>query len=109
MMRTLDADRWQILRRVEMPSALPYLFSGAKIAAAVAVIGAVFGEWSGADEGLGHLILIAQAPASDRARVRRGRRALGDRDRAVRRCSRWSSAASRGGPRDERPDGQERR
>ncbi len=60
MMRTLDAGRWQILRRVEAPSALPYFFSGAKIAAAVAVIGAVFGEWSGADEGLGHLILVSQ-------------------------------------------------
>jgi len=60
MMRTLDAGRWQILRRVEAPASLPYLFSGAKIAAAVAVIGAVFGEWSGANEGLGHLILISQ-------------------------------------------------
>ncbi|MDX6581614.1 MAG: putative hydroxymethylpyrimidine transport system permease protein [Solirubrobacterales bacterium] len=60
MMRTLDADRSQILRRVEIPSALPYLFSGAKIAAAISVIGAVFGEWAGADEGLGHLILISQ-------------------------------------------------
>ncbi len=60
MMRTLDAGRSQILRRVEVPSALPYLFSGAKIAAAISVIGAVFGEWAGADEGLGHLILIAQ-------------------------------------------------
>ena len=60
MMRTLDAGRGQILRRVEVPSALPYLFSGAKIAAAISVIGAVFGEWAGADEGLGHLILIAQ-------------------------------------------------
>jgi ABC-type nitrate/sulfonate/bicarbonate transport system permease component len=60
MMRTLDASRTQILRRVEIPSALPYLFSGAKIAAVISVIGAVFGEWSGADEGLGHLILVAQ-------------------------------------------------
>jgi ABC-type nitrate/sulfonate/bicarbonate transport system permease component len=60
MMRTLDAGRGQILRRVEVPSALPFLFSGAKIAAAISVIGAVFGEWAGADEGLGHLILIAQ-------------------------------------------------
>ncbi len=60
MMRTLDAGRTQILRRVEVPSALPYVFSGAKIAAAISVIGAVFGEWAGADEGLGHLILIAQ-------------------------------------------------
>ena len=60
MMRTLDASRGQILRRVEIPSALPFLLSGAKIAAVVSVIGAVFGEWSGADEGLGHLILVAQ-------------------------------------------------
>jgi len=61
MMRTLDAGRARILARVEAPASLPYFFSGAKIAAAVAVIGAVFGEWSGADEGLGHLILTSQA------------------------------------------------
>jgi NitT/TauT family transport system permease protein/putative hydroxymethylpyrimidine transport system permease protein len=60
MMRSLDASRAQSLRRVEIPSALPFLLSGAKIAAVIAVIGAVFGEWSGSDEGLGHLILVAQ-------------------------------------------------
>jgi putative hydroxymethylpyrimidine transport system permease protein len=60
MMRTLDASRWGTLIRVEIPAALPFLFSGARVAAAVAVIGAVFGEWSGADSGLGHLILVAQ-------------------------------------------------
>jgi putative hydroxymethylpyrimidine transport system permease protein len=57
MMRTLDASRGQILWRIEAPSSLPYFFSGAKIAVAVAVIGAVFGEWAGSDSGLGHLIL----------------------------------------------------
>jgi NitT/TauT family transport system permease protein/putative hydroxymethylpyrimidine transport system permease protein len=57
MMRTLDASRWQILRRLEAPGALPFAFSGAKIAVAVAVIGAVFGEWAGSSAGLGHLIL----------------------------------------------------
>ena len=57
MMRTLDASRGQILWRVEAPTALPYAFSGAKIAVAVAVIGAVFGEWAGSDSGLGHLML----------------------------------------------------
>jgi ABC-type nitrate/sulfonate/bicarbonate transport system permease component len=61
MMRTLDGSRGQILRRVEVPSALPFLLSGAKIAAVVSVIGAVFGEWSGASEGLGHLILVSQS------------------------------------------------
>jgi putative hydroxymethylpyrimidine transport system permease protein len=57
MMRTLDASRWQILRRVEAPTALPFVFSGVKIAVAVALIGAVFGEWAGSSSGLGHLIL----------------------------------------------------
>ncbi|MEK6326882.1 MAG: ABC transporter permease [Actinomycetota bacterium] len=61
MMRTLDSSRWQTLRRIEAPTALPYLFSGAKIAVAVAVIGAVFGEWAGSSSGLGHLILEASA------------------------------------------------
>ncbi|MGZ5308972.1 MAG: ABC transporter permease [Solirubrobacterales bacterium] len=61
MMRTLDAGRWQILRRVEAPSALPFAFSGAKIAVAIAVIGAVFGEWAGSSSGLGHLMLEASA------------------------------------------------
>jgi NitT/TauT family transport system permease protein/putative hydroxymethylpyrimidine transport system permease protein len=57
MMRTLDASRSQILWRLEAPTALPYAFSGAKIAVAVAVIGAVFGEWAGSNSGLGHLML----------------------------------------------------
>jgi ABC-type nitrate/sulfonate/bicarbonate transport system permease component len=57
MMRTLDASRGQILRRVEAPTALPYFFTGTKLAVALAPIGAVFGEWVGADSGLGHLIL----------------------------------------------------
>jgi ABC-type nitrate/sulfonate/bicarbonate transport system permease component len=58
MMRTLDASRWQILRRVEAPTALPFFFSGARIAVVFAPIGAVFGEWVGANSGLGHMILI---------------------------------------------------
>jgi ABC-type nitrate/sulfonate/bicarbonate transport system permease component len=61
MMRTLDASRWTIMRRVEAPSALPYAFSGAKIAVAVAVIGAVFGEWAGSSSGLGYLMQLDNA------------------------------------------------
>ncbi len=56
MMRTLDASRRQILWRVEAPTSLPYAFSGAKIAVAVAVIGAVFGELAASGSGLGRLI-----------------------------------------------------
>jgi ABC-type nitrate/sulfonate/bicarbonate transport system permease component len=58
MMRSLDASRLGIFRRLEAPTALPYVFSGAKIAVAVAVIGAVFGEWSGSSEGLGYLMQL---------------------------------------------------
>jgi len=59
LMRTLGASRWQTFRRVEAPAALPSLFSGARIAVAVAVIGAVFAEQSGSSSGLGHLITLA--------------------------------------------------
>jgi ABC-type nitrate/sulfonate/bicarbonate transport system permease component len=58
LMRTLGASRLRTLWAVELPSSLPYLFSGLKIAATVSVIGAVFGEWAGADEGLGRLVLL---------------------------------------------------
>ena len=56
LMRTLDATRWQRLRHLELPAALPGLLSGAKIAVAVAVIGAVLAEQAGSSDGLGHLI-----------------------------------------------------
>ena len=61
LMRTLGAGRLQTFTRLEAPTALPYMLSGAKIAVAVAVIGAVFGEWAGSDSGLGHLMLIDNA------------------------------------------------
>jgi len=61
MLRTLDASRWQVFRRLELPSALPYVFSGARVAVAVAVIGAVFGELVGSDQGLGHVIQVGTA------------------------------------------------
>ncbi len=57
MLRTLDASRRQLLWRLEMPTALPFTFSGAKIGVTFAPIAAVFGEWVGSDSGLGHLIL----------------------------------------------------
>src|SRR4051812_44608266 len=62
MMRTLDASRWQIFGRVEAPTALPYVFSGAKIAVAVAVVGAGFREWAGASSRLGWLMQQGNGP-----------------------------------------------
>ncbi len=60
MMLTLDASRWSIFRRVEFPAALPLIFSGARIGATYAAIGAVFGEWAGSNAGLGYEMLQAQ-------------------------------------------------
>jgi ABC-type nitrate/sulfonate/bicarbonate transport system permease component len=56
--RSMGASRLTRLRKVELPSAVPYLFSGLRVAATVAVIGAVFGEWAGADKGLGRVVLL---------------------------------------------------
>ena len=57
LMRTLGMSRLRIMRSVRVPSALPYVFSGLKVAMALSVIGAVFGEWVGSSEGLGYLML----------------------------------------------------
>jgi NitT/TauT family transport system permease protein/putative hydroxymethylpyrimidine transport system permease protein len=59
LMRTLDATRWQTFRLAELPSALPAALSGARIAVAIGVIGAVLAEQSGSTKGLGHMLLQA--------------------------------------------------
>ena len=58
LMRSFGASRLRTLRSVELPAALPSFFTGLRVAATVSVIGAVFGEWAGADEGLGRLVLL---------------------------------------------------
>ena len=68
MMRTLDGSRWAIFKRVELPWALPTAFSGMRVAATYAAIGAVFGEWSGSSAGLGFLMLQA-TPNLDTPRI----------------------------------------
>ncbi len=59
--RTMDARPWAILRHIRVPAALPALTSGLRVAAAVAPIGAVVGEWVGSSAGLGYLMLHANA------------------------------------------------
>jgi putative hydroxymethylpyrimidine transport system permease protein len=68
MMRTLDAGRWAIFKRIEFPAALPAIFSGLRVAATFAAIGAVFGELSGASAGLGYVIQQA-TPNLQTARI----------------------------------------
>ena len=56
---TMGATRWQTFRKILVPACLPQLFSGLKVSATLAVVGAVVGEFVGANEGLGYLVLIA--------------------------------------------------
>ncbi len=59
LMRTYRASRWQILRMVEIPSALPMVFGGLKVSGTLSVLGAVVGEFVGAKAGLGYLVNYA--------------------------------------------------
>jgi NitT/TauT family transport system permease protein len=59
--RSLRASRWQIFWKVQFPAALPFVFSGAKVAITLAVIGAVIGEFVGSMNGLGNLLLSANS------------------------------------------------
>ena len=56
-----ESRRWAVLRHIALPAALPALASGLRIAAAVAPIGAVLGEWVGSSAGLGYLMLHANS------------------------------------------------
>ena len=57
MLRSLGASRMQVLTKLKLPTSLPFLFSGMRIAITVSVIGAVVGEWVGASSGLGYLMI----------------------------------------------------
>lgn len=57
--RSLKASRLQIFLKVQFPAALPFVFTGAKVAITLAVIGAVIGEFIGSNAGLGYLLLTA--------------------------------------------------
>ena len=61
LLRTFDASRRQTFWHVELPSALPGLFTGAKLAAVLSVIGAVFAEQAGSNSGLGELLRLTIA------------------------------------------------
>jgi NitT/TauT family transport system permease protein len=57
LMRSLNASRWQTFRLVKFPNALPFVFAGLDIAIVFSVLGAIVGEFVGAQKGLGNLIL----------------------------------------------------
>ena len=60
LMRSLRATSWQVFRHLELPASLPVLLGGLKVGVTLSVIGAVVGEFVGADRGLGFLINLAR-------------------------------------------------
>ncbi|MEO8079251.1 MAG: ABC transporter permease [Caldimonas sp.] len=60
LVRSLRGSRWQTFTKIQLPSALPYIFSGMKVGAILAVAGAIVGEFLSSDKGLGYLMLQVQ-------------------------------------------------
>ena len=60
LVRSLRGSRWQLFAKIQLPGALPYIFSGMKVGAILAVAGAIVGEFLGSDKGLGYLMLQVQ-------------------------------------------------
>lgn len=60
LVRSLRANRWQIFIKIQLPGSLPYLFSGMKVAAVLAVAGAIVGEFIASQRGLGYFLLAQQ-------------------------------------------------
>jgi NitT/TauT family transport system permease protein len=63
--RSLRATRLQVLTTLEIPGALPSIFGGLRVGVTLAVVGAIVGEWAGADRGLGVLVNLARGSLFD--------------------------------------------
>ncbi|RXT05866.1 ABC transporter permease [Ammoniphilus sp. CFH 90114] len=60
LFRSMRASKWSILVKLRLPTAIPYLFSGLRVAIVLSVVGAVVSEFIGANKGLGALIIVSQ-------------------------------------------------
>ncbi|MEO7114705.1 MAG: ABC transporter permease, partial [Caldimonas sp.] len=60
LVKSLKGSRWQTFTKIQLPGALAYIFSGMKVAAILAVAGAIVGEFLSSDKGLGYLMLQVQ-------------------------------------------------
>lgn len=63
--RSLRATRRQILLTLEIPAALPSILGGMRVGVTLAVVGAIVGEWAGAEQGLGVLVNLARGSLFD--------------------------------------------
>ena len=69
LVRSLKGSQWQILTKIQFPGALPYIFSGMKVATILAVAGAIVGEFIQSDRGLGWFMLVTQEALNTDAMV----------------------------------------
>lgn len=60
LLRSLRASRWQLFWKLELPASLPMIFGGLKLSVTLAVVGAVVGEFMGANAGLGYLVNLGR-------------------------------------------------
>jgi NitT/TauT family transport system permease protein len=61
VVHSLKATAWQTLRKVKLPSALPYIFAGLKVSVTLSIIGVIVSEFIYSNQGLGYLIVLAQS------------------------------------------------
>jgi NitT/TauT family transport system permease protein len=61
LVRALKGTRWQIFRKIQLPGAMPYIFSSMKVGAILALAGAIVGEFVASSQGLGYLMIQVQS------------------------------------------------
>lgn len=59
LFKSMSANKWQIFFKLRVPTALPYIFSAMKISSSLTIVGAIVGEFVGADKGIGYVILVS--------------------------------------------------
>ncbi len=69
LVRSLHGSKWQLFIKIQLPGALPYIFSGLKVASVLAVAGAIVGEFIQSDKGLGYFMLVTQEALNTDAMV----------------------------------------
>ena len=69
LVKSLHGSQWQIFTKIQLPGALPFIFSGMKVATVLAVAGAIVGEFIQSDRGLGWFMLVTQEALNTDAMV----------------------------------------
>jgi len=69
LVKSLRGSRWTLFRKIQLPGSLPYVFSGMKVGAILAVAGAIVGEFIASDRGLGYLMIQVQSALDTPAMV----------------------------------------